>query len=184
MGNILTCTFMGSHLDANKSFQNNFLNCVLKLLFRDTVVNNHLGFLKSTEQHRRQKLTGVGGEREKQKANPVLWSIERIRRKLSTSKGGLSLLTAQVIDSGTLWAQWIIFPLTDAFQEQFCSPVCLPLWLILVQQEQGPETITIRYVLHKTEWSRRLCCLLLQIYFQFTTHARSQCDWHLAEINL
>jgi len=81
MDNILTCTFMGSHLDANKSFQNNFLNCVLKLLFRDTVVTLYLGFLKSTKWHRQQKFTRVRGERDKRKANPVLWSIETIRKK-------------------------------------------------------------------------------------------------------
>lgn len=125
MDNILTCTSVGSHVVANKSFQNNFLNCVLKLLFRDTVVTHHLGFLKNTEQ----QLIRVRGDRGKQKANTVLRSIETIRKKLSTSKGGLSLLTAQVIGCGTLWAQWITLSITDAALclSRTALLICLPV---------------------------------------------------------
>lgn len=111
--------------------------------FGDVLVTHCLGFLETTAQHKQQKLNRLSGERERETKGHLSSQVHGNNQNLSTSKSGLSLLTAQAAVPCVIWVQWIISPIIDAALH-LSRAVYLPLWLIMVQQEQGPETITIK----------------------------------------
>lgn len=126
MDNILTCTSVGIHLSTDRFFQTSFLNCIFKLLFRDTIVTHHLGFLKNTKQHKQQKLTRVRGEvskatqlsgpqKQSERIFPVIsvfWLPRWLALVLSGWGGSFSLLLMQLC----AFQRTVLLPLLPAFE--------------------------------------------------------------------